>query len=540
MATCGDDGCNGVCGVCRPDQLCKSGQCEALPAGGTANIVVDTGAPTNAIHPEIYGLAFATKAQLTELNIPLNRNGGNSSTRYNWQLDTHNLASDWYFENVGDRGEGTFGAADYVSTDDVLVRDSLAAGATTLITVPTIGWTAKARKTDHPYDCGYPKTEYANQASFDQWDTNCGNGKDSAGNGIVAAAADALNTSKQVGPDFANGRVTHLMSSFDATYGSRVHFYALDNEMMLWNRTHSDVHPAAVSYSEVWQKTLDFAPAIRAADPKAFILGYGTWGAADTMSSGVSGEDKTYGMPLMEWYLKQLADYDQTNNERLVDCVDLHFYPQQSSSIASAVLNSPRTLWDASYTDESWLNDVFGEPVQLFPRVRAWIQKRYPGTQICMSEYNFFPDDPSSLLVQAEVLGIFGREDLRAAAWWTVPWNNGNKQAPYWAFMIFRNYDGVGGTFGEQGLATATTVAGVSAFGAARTSDQKVTVMAVNKNATVTPVTLQLQNSTATTVAVYSVKVGDAAITSGNDIAAMSSMFSATLAASSVTLFVSK
>jgi O-glycosyl hydrolase len=88
--------------------------------------------------------------------------------------------------------------------------------------------------------------------------------------------------------------------------------------------------------------------------------------------------------------------------------------------------------------------------------------------------------------------------------------------------------------------ATASTVAGVSAFGATLTSDQKVAVIAVNKNVTVTPVTLQLQNSTATALAVYSVKVGDTDMTAGTDITAMSSMFSATLAASSVTLFVSK
>jgi hypothetical protein len=144
------------------------------------------------------------------------------------------------------------------------------------------------------------------------------------------------------------------------------------------------------------------------------------------------------------------------------------------------------------------------------------------------------------LLVQAEVLGIFGREDLREAAWWTVPWNNGNKQAPYWAFKLYRNYDGAQGTFGDQGLATATTLAGVSVFGALRSSDQKITVMVVNRNATASTAKLQLQGLTATTLATYSMKVGDSGITTGVDITATNSVFSATLAANSVTLFVSK
>ncbi|HEX3853666.1 MAG TPA: glycoside hydrolase family 44 protein, partial [Polyangiaceae bacterium] len=333
-SVCGSDGCDGVCGVCAVTELCQAGACVA--ASG-ADVIVGTGETLNAIQPEIYGLAFASKAELAELNVPLNRYGGNGSTRYNWQLDVHNTAADYYFENTPDKGEGTFGAPDYLSSADVFTRDSLASNAAVLTTIPTIGFTPSARKNDHPYDCGFPKTEYPAQSQYDQYDPNCGNGVDANMKNMQGAATDAMNTSQVVGPEFASARVQHIVSAFGASFGQHPHFYALDNEMMLWSSTHRDVHPMLVNYAEVWQKTLDYAPAIRAADPRAFIMGYGTWGAADVLEAGVSGESKTYGAPLVAWYLQQLAQYEKDHSARLVDCIDLHFYPQQDGSVESQV-----------------------------------------------------------------------------------------------------------------------------------------------------------------------------------------------------------
>jgi len=33
----------------------------------------------------------------SDLNLTINRAGGNAETRYNWQLNAHNRASDWFF-----------------------------------------------------------------------------------------------------------------------------------------------------------------------------------------------------------------------------------------------------------------------------------------------------------------------------------------------------------------------------------------------------------------------------------------------------------
>ena len=65
-----------------------------------AVITVDAAAGLHAIDPNIYGVAFASTAQLNDLNVTLNRYGGNTSTRYNWQLNLDNKGSDWFFESM--------------------------------------------------------------------------------------------------------------------------------------------------------------------------------------------------------------------------------------------------------------------------------------------------------------------------------------------------------------------------------------------------------------------------------------------------------
>jgi len=66
------------------------------------SVTVDAQLNRHAINSNIYGTAFATAAQLTDLNCQLNRSGGNTTTRHNWQINASNHAADWYFESLED------------------------------------------------------------------------------------------------------------------------------------------------------------------------------------------------------------------------------------------------------------------------------------------------------------------------------------------------------------------------------------------------------------------------------------------------------
>src|SRR5437870_1416022 len=70
----------------------------------SVTIGVDATANQHAIDPDIYGTAFADRTALADLNAPLNRMGGNTTSTYNWQQNASNHAADWYYESIADQG----------------------------------------------------------------------------------------------------------------------------------------------------------------------------------------------------------------------------------------------------------------------------------------------------------------------------------------------------------------------------------------------------------------------------------------------------
>jgi hypothetical protein len=105
-----------------------------------------------------------------------------------------------------------------------------------------------------------------------------------------------------------------------------------------------------------------------------------------------------------DWYLKQIADYYVANGVKLLDYLDVHYYPQASgislsddeSAAASARrLRTVKSLYDPTYADESWIDTMGMGPVRLIPRLRGWIDGRFTGAaaaarpKIAISEYNW-------------------------------------------------------------------------------------------------------------------------------------------------------
>jgi hypothetical protein len=536
--SCGDDGCSGSCGACAASELCSAGQCAAVSDA----LTVDTAASPHAIHPEIYGVAFANPKLIGDLDVPVNRWGGNATTLYNWKLDVQNIASDWYFENVANNGSGTYGQADYVSSSDKFVKDTLKAGAAVLMTIPTIGWTPKDRVESHPFTCGYPTEKYPNQQSTDPYDAHCGNGKDASGNAI---AGDPTNDAVSAPPSFEGDWVQHLVSTFGGAASTGIRYYQLDNEMMLWASTHADVHPMPVSSDEVWKTTSDYAPAIKAADPGAYLLGYTAWNVLDLMVSGLdtannsSADQKAHGgIPLAQWYLRQLKSYEQQTGTRLIDCLDVHYYPMGGDP-----LESTRSLWDPTYHDPSWEDQFLQAPIQLLPRMQGWIAAEYPGTDVCVSEYNFHlnnQNDPSAALVEADVLGLFGKYGVRLANFWTVPTDqNGAPQTVYRAFQIYRNYDGAHGHFGDVSVGAASQLPKVAIYAASddAQSPTRLTVMIINKDTSAQTTALTVKSFSGSAVEAWQV-VGNNAPVKQAAPALSGGKIALTLAASSITLLV--
>jgi hypothetical protein len=448
----------------------------------------------------VYGVAHATTAELTDLNAPLNRNGGNNTTRYNWQLNADNRGNDWYYESIADT------SATPGERGDTFIANARAATAKAMLTIPMIDWVAKVGPNRSKL-AGFSIAKYGSQTGNDwQWFADAGNGvrtngQDVTGNDPNDANVPSTSLSQQ-------GWVQHLVSRWGTNANGGLRYYILDNEPSIWQGTHRDVHPTGATMDEIRNKTLDFAGKIKAIDPSALVAGPEEWGWSGYFYSGY---DQQYGsahgwgfLPdrsnhagadYLPWLLDQLRQNNTTTGVRLLDIFTVHAYPQGgefSDDVSNAMQlrrnRSTRSLWDPNYVDESWINDR----IQLVPRLKTWVNTYYPGTSIGVTEYNWGAENHiNGATAQADIFGIFGREGLDMAARWTTP---ASSTPTYKAMKMYRNYDGNRSTFGDTSIAATTANPDtVAAFAAQRSADGALTVMVISKDLSAsTPATINL------------------------------------------------
>ncbi len=456
--------------------------CFALFAGSaqaaTIAVQVDASQDRRPIDPAIYGANFGAAAQLADPGFTVRRWGGNSTTRYNYLVDVANRGSDFVFLNGADgNGMGLPNA----STLNTFVAETLAAGAEPLVTIGTIGYTP-VNSREKRY--GFAISKYGLQlrnGCDSGFDCDGGNGEcnvaqndtgycvDVPGLAVdLIVGNDPLDTSFVSGTVWARQMIAHLKSRHGTAADGGVKFYALDNEPMLWDSTHRDVHPVPATYNEIWNKTVDYAGAIKLEEPDAKVFGPVTWGYCDLFGSAaddcVLGPDRAAhgGLPFVQWYLRQVCAYEQANDVRLVDYLDLHYYPQGSNVVdfsnnigvsenvenSAKRLRSLKEMYDPAWVAESWMSDLgdfdqyhYSKP-QILRRVRAWIDAECPGMKLAITEYNWGADTgASSALAQAELLAIFGREGVDLATRWVAPAAGSLVER---AFRLFLDYDGQG------------------------------------------------------------------------------------------------
>lgn len=535
----------------------------APPAPVTVS--VDPALDRRAISRWIYGVNFADPAQIDANGYTVNRWGGNATSRYNYLLDTYNSAFDWFFLGYA-YGDGSSLPDD--SEVNGFLDDTFASGAAPIVTVPTIGWVAGP---DRDRTWGFSETLYGPQLSDEcryfgpnpgDWPAWC---NPDAGNGLCNPAVnttgfcsaggrivgnDPQDTSVSSGSVFVGNWVEHLTTRFGAAGSGGVPIYSLDNEAMLWNSTHPDVHPQPATYDEVWENGRDAAHAIKAEDPTALVTGPVTWGwcdlftsAADAAGDCTAGPDRTAhgGTPFVEWYLQQICDEEAASGVRVVDLLDVHYYPQAAGvagtdnavdeTAAAVRLRSLRELWDPTYVSESWIND---EP-NLIPRLQAWIAARCPGVEIALTEYKWGADDsPTGALAQAELLAILAREGVALATRWVAPEAGTQTEQ---AFRLYRNYDGGGAKVtGESVRATTSDVDGVGAY-AVLGGDERLFVLLFNKDVDPRDVTVDVNAALTGTVALWRF-TGATALGSAGTLPVAGDGFAATLPARSATLAV--
>ena len=159
--------------------------------------------------------------------------------------------------------------------------------------------------------------------------------------------------------------------------------------------------------------------------------------------------------------------------------------PGNGPALAAAREQAPRSLWDPTYVENSWITTSYGYgAIRLIPRTRDRIAAHYPGTGLAFTEWNYGGGgDISGAIACADVLGIFGREKVDAATFWPL---NSNESFSYGAFRAFRNYDGAGGHVGDTSVRATTSDGGLTTVYATMdaANHNRVVLVVINKATT--------------------------------------------------------
>ncbi len=403
------------------------------------------------ISPYIYGVNDVDPG---DINATVRRLGGNRMTGYNWTNNASNAGNDWH--HMSDNW--LCDSHKYTDCDQPgafarhFVEANQKIGVDTLMTVPIAGYVA-ADKNGEVLD------------------------KEAAPNRRWKKIEFHKKRPYTLTPDpndpivYEDEFVNFMVANFKKATDGGVKFYDLDNEPGIWPSTHPRIHPEKTSYWEMRNKTEAAAENILRVDPTAMVFGGVCYGwqefmtlqnAPESTDSSITQTYPTY----LDFYLDSIHRLETTYHHRLVQVLDLHWYPEAqgggkritendiSPDSVEARLQAPRSLWDPGYVEKSWITQwsTKGQPIQLIPWVEQKIDKWCPGTKLAFSEYDYGAGNHiSGGIAQADVLGIFGKYGIFMSNYWgdLKPYNRA-------AFKLYRNYDGKNGTIGDTAVSAAT------------------------------------------------------------------------------------
>ena len=443
----------------------------------TVTITANPASP-HAISPWIYGMNFYQASAGSSRNLTLNRQGGNRWTAYNWENNASNAGSDW----------GPYSNDNYLSSSTTpaealrpLIVADRARGTASLITVQMQGYVSA----------------------------------DASGLVNIADPNHLANRFKQV--VFKKGSAFTLTpSTTDASvymdeflwaldqkipgdiYADPVTptFIQLDNEPELWPSTHAEIQTGVPTVADYDLKTVNLCKAIKDLAPAAKTFGpvhYGFGGISNWQ--GAAGFSDTYWFT--DKYLADLKTASQADGRRLLDVYDFHWYSEAqgdgtrivgltgsslTDSQVQAIVQSPRSLWDPTYREVSWIADYLGGPVRILDRLQKKIDAVWPGTGLSITEYDNGGDNHiAGAIAQADNLGIFGQQGLFAANLWPMSDNYPFIQA---GFKMYRDYDDALGSFGDISLPTVSSdTAKVAAYVSRSSSNAaRYVIVALNRS----------------------------------------------------------
>jgi hypothetical protein len=294
--------------------------------------------------------------------------------------------------------------------------------------------------------------------------------------------------------DFQRGLVENIKKLFGGAANKGVRFFTLDNEPGLWIENHRDTVPKGISAEELVELNTKYAAMIKEVDPAAQVIGFSAWGVIELAHSNVDrtppgpdgykryaefkdGEEKWSerkkhdGQSQLVYYLRQMKAAEQKHGKRLVDVIDVHWYPEiygrdkkgdkkrlqdnlpYEQSLADQQFDAIGEWYDPNFTNpDSWTANDENKYIMWVPfhpviaGLKKVIEENYPGTKLAINEYDTGSRDYfHGALIRAAVLGIFMQEDLYMAENW---YQGDDSHYLYFAQKLYGNYDGKGSRVG--------------------------------------------------------------------------------------------
>jgi hypothetical protein len=478
----------------------NSSQATATPANVAANVTITINpAVTHTISPYIYGINFYSGITGAPPLLTFDRDGGNRWTAYNWINNASNAGSDYFYENDNYLCNGSCNASIPAEAVRTFIAADQTAGLASLVTFQMQGYVS-INTTTVQVPMPFPDLTYFRPV-VDK--------KSSASNLPFTLTPPPASTDNNVYMDEFAWALDQKFSGLNIFGANPTHptFISLDNEPDLWSSTHQEIQGSTnISSTNFVSNTVTLTKALKDQFPNVVIFGpvnYGfegiySWQGDPTLNPTPSGANW-----FADKYLAGMMTASTAYGKPLVDVYDFHWYAEEYDTNGTRILNltsntltdaqiqlivqSPRNLWDPTYTDSGnsnpWIYETLGNtPINLLGRLQAKINSEFPGMKISMTEYeNGGWNHIAGTIAQADNLGVFGAQDLFAASFWPP---NGTYSYALAGFRAFRGFDGASAAFGDTSLqATSSNVANVMVYASTdSTTPGRVVFVAINRS----------------------------------------------------------
>lgn len=294
--------------------------------------------------------------------------------------------------------------------------------------------------------------------------------------------------------------VNYIVNTLDnSTTSTGFQGYNLDNEPAIWSGTHTRMHPQQITCDEIISKSIEYAKAVKSIDPYTEIyggvlFGFGAYSSLNNAPDWTEKYSKDYDW-FISCFLDKMAEAERNNGQRLIDVLDIHYYPEAKgqdivtectdythTDCIEARLQSPRTLYDGTYIENSLIGNYNQQYLPIIPNIQNSTDTCYPNTKLSFTEYNFSGENHiSGAVAEADTLGVFASNDVYLATYFPLTKDTSYALA---SINLYTNYDGEGSSFGDTLLKSSTSdIEKATVYSSIRESDEsKLTMILTNKS----------------------------------------------------------